>query len=39
MSTTVQNADRQLYVLRDDGERWLFTHHMYNSADNGAGAK
>jgi uncharacterized protein (TIGR02246 family) len=37
--TTVQNAHRELYVLRHDGERWLITDYMYNSADNGAGAQ
>jgi uncharacterized protein (TIGR02246 family) len=37
--TTVENAHRELYALRDDGERWLITHYMYNSASGGAGAQ
>ena len=37
--TTVPSANRELYVLRHDGERSLFTHPMYDSASGGAGAK
>jgi uncharacterized protein (TIGR02246 family) len=37
--TTVQNAHRELYVLREQGERWLITQYMYNSASRGAGAQ
>jgi uncharacterized protein (TIGR02246 family) len=36
---TVPNPHRELYLLRDDGEQWLITHYMYNSASNGAGAQ
>ena len=37
--TTLPSANRELYVLRHDGERWLITHYMYNSGSSGAGAK
>lgn len=37
--TTVQDAHRELFVLRDRDEKWLITHYMYNSAENGAGGE
>lgn len=37
--TTVEDAHRELFVLRDRDEKWLITHYMYNSAENGAGGE
>jgi uncharacterized protein (TIGR02246 family) len=36
--TTNENAHRELFVLRNRGDRWLITHYMYNSAERGGGS-
>lgn len=36
--TTIENAHRELYVLRDGADGWRIRQYMYNSAEAGAGA-
>ena len=36
--TTIENAHRELFVLRNPGDGWRISQYMFNSVDNGAGS-
>jgi ketosteroid isomerase-like protein len=37
--TTIENSDRELFVLRNAGDGWRITHDMFNSVENDAGTE